>query len=231
MGIHEIMFMAVAATLLMPLGFFGAALGLGGSASLGGVLGDPLGTKARKDANKANEQRWLQALQLIDKTDPEIQQKYQQGQSDLLKALDTSKAGTKAATGLIGAATSGSLLSAAQGAQRASGGQQVGLLRSGLGGSSTAGNVGRGVLADLQRTQAGITQQNAGQQAAVTQQGAQSQAMILRHMSQQRAQEAQALANWRRLKVDTIVGREDVAAPGWLGQVAGAAGSVLGGIF
>lgn len=206
----------------------GAAIGLGSSGGGAGLLGDPLGTKSRKAANKANNERWMAALKLIDDTDPQIQQKYQQGQSDLLRALDTSKAGTKEATGLLNAGTSGALLNAAQGAQRASGGQQVGLLRSGLGGSSTAGNVGRGVLADLQRTQAGITQQNAGQQAAVTQQGAESQSRILRQQAIHRERQAQALANWRRLKVDTIIGREDVAAPGWLPQFAGMAGSIAG---
>lgn len=226
MGIQELIWLGVAYAMLAPMGIFGAALSLGGSSL--SFLGDPLGTKSRKDANKANNDRWLQALAEIDGLTPQIEQSYAAGRRDMTKALETSKAGYKQAGGLLSAAASGSQLNAAQGAQKAAGGTQAGLLRSGLGGSSAAGNMQRGVLADLQRTQAGITQQSAGQQAGLTAQGAESASLILRQMSQQRALEAQALANWKRLKVDTIVGREDVAAPGWLGQVAGMAGSIAG---
>ncbi len=231
MGVEYLMLLAVAFFLLQPMGLLGAALGLGGSGGLSGILGDPLGTSARKKANQANEQRYIQALTEIDTGREEMKRRLQGQRGDLLKALDASKQGYAKAGGLLNAATSGTLLNNAQGAQRAAGGVQAGMLSRGLGGSSAAGNAQRGVLADLQRTNAGVVQQNAGQQAGLAAQGGESQALILRQMSLQRAQQAEALAQWRRTKANIMVNREDVAAPGWLPQLAGAAGSVLGGIL
>lgn len=198
---------------------------LGGASA---VLGDPLGTSARSSANRANDERFHAALREIDTGRDEMTRRLQGQRGDLLKALDASKAGYADARGLLSAGTSGTLLNAAQGAQRAAGGIQSQLLSRGLGGSTAAANAARGVAADLQRTQAGVLQQNAGQQAGLAAQGGESQALLLRQMAQQRAQEADALAQWRRLKVDTLTGREDVAGPGWLGQALSAAGSVAG---
>ena len=198
---------------------------LGGASSF---LGDPLGIDSRNSANRANDERFHAALREIDTGRDEMQRRLQGQRGDLLKALDASKAGYAKAGGLLNAATSGALLNASQGAQRAAGGTQAQLLRRGLGGSTVAGNAARGVAADLARTQAGVVQQNAGQQAGLAAQGGESQALLLRQMSQQRAQEAQALAQWRRMKVDTLTGVQDVAAPGWLSQALGAAGNVAG---
>jgi hypothetical protein len=213
-----------ALAMLGPMGF-GGLLGLGGG---GGLFGDPFGSDSRKKANRANEERFHAALREIDTGREEQRKRLGQGRGDLLKALDASKAGYDKAGGLLNAATSGTLLNAAQGAQRAAGGIQAQLLSRGLGGSTAAGNAARGVAADLARTQSGVVQQNAGQQAGLAAQGGESQALILRQLSQQRAQSAEALANWRRMKVNTLTDVQDVASPGWLPQMLGAAGNVAG---
>lgn len=191
---------------------------------------DPLGAKAQKKANAANEERYQQALALFDQQDPQIGKAYANQRYQLGQAIKTTRKGADRALGEIATLGARGRQAATDAGKRATGQGSRALLQRGMGTSSRLGGLARGVAQDTARAVQGVNEGVAGMRAGVQQDQAARIAQLQTLLGGSMVNEQSALNQWRQGKINAILGREDVAGPGWLSQVASIAAPIVGAL-